>query len=120
MPLGLWSRIKVRNFSFLHFVKGVANLCYLARVFVSLLTFVPYSISDIMDTSRNGNYYLKGKVAASMRNEFRNVHITISIISGAVLDASCTCPAAALGMVDVTIVEICRNGLRRKNVPTCH
>jgi hypothetical protein len=23
-------------------------------------------------------------------------------------------------MVDVTIVEICRNGLRRKNVPTCH
>jgi hypothetical protein len=50
-----------------------------------------------MDTCRNGNYYLKGKVAASMRNEFRNVHITISIISGAVLNASCTCPAAALG-----------------------
>jgi len=55
------------------------------------------SISDIMDTCRNGNYYLKGKVAASMRNEFRNVHITISIIGGAVLDASCTCPASALG-----------------------
>jgi hypothetical protein len=55
------------------------------------------SISDIMDACRNGNYYLKGKVAASMRNEFRNVHITISIISGAVLDASCTCPASALG-----------------------
>jgi hypothetical protein len=55
------------------------------------------SISDIMDACRNGNYYLKGKVAASMRNEFRNVHITISIISGAVLDSSCTCPASARG-----------------------
>ena len=55
------------------------------------------SISDIMDACRNDNYYLKGKVAASMGNEFRNVHITISIISGAVLDASYTCPASALG-----------------------
>jgi hypothetical protein len=55
------------------------------------------SISDIMDTCRNDNYYIKGKVATSMRNAFRNVHITISIISGAVLDASCTCPASALG-----------------------
>jgi hypothetical protein len=28
------------------------------------------SISDIMDACRNDNYYLKGKVAASMGNEF--------------------------------------------------
>ena len=56
------------------------------------------SVTNMMDTvTSNGHYYLKGKVDASMRNEQRIVHVTISSVSGAVLDASCTCPASALG-----------------------
>ena len=55
------------------------------------------SVSNIMDTERDGHYYVKAKVDASMRNEQRIVHVTLSCISGAVRDASCTCPGSALG-----------------------
>ena len=55
------------------------------------------SVGSICDTFRNGNYFLKAKVEASMRKESWNVHATISGFSGAILDASCTCPGSALG-----------------------
>ena len=51
----------------------------------------------MMDMVQRGHYNLKAKVDASMRNEQRNVNITLSSVSGAVLDASCTCPGSALG-----------------------
>ncbi|CAC5369928.1 unnamed protein product [Mytilus coruscus] len=41
--------------------------------------------------------YESAKVDASMKKEQRTVHVTLSNVSGAVLDASCTCPASALG-----------------------
>ncbi|CAC5362099.1 unnamed protein product [Mytilus coruscus] len=41
-------------------------------------------------------YFIRGKVDASMKKEHRIVHITISSISGAVLDASFTCPTSCL------------------------
>ena len=55
------------------------------------------SVTNIMDNKKQDIYFLKAKVAASMRNESRSVHVTISNISGAILDASCTCPASTLG-----------------------
>ncbi|XP_071166179.1 uncharacterized protein [Mytilus edulis] len=56
------------------------------------------SVTNIMDNSKGSDlYFIKGKVDASMRKEHRIVHITLSSISGAVLDASCTCPASCLG-----------------------
>ncbi|CAC5392935.1 unnamed protein product [Mytilus coruscus] len=50
-----------------------------------------------MDNERNHHYFVKAKVAASMRNEERIVQATLSCLSGAVRDASCTCPGSALG-----------------------
>ncbi|CAC5403327.1 unnamed protein product [Mytilus coruscus] len=57
------------------------------------------SVTNIMDTVKRGTcyYFLKAKVDASMKKEQRTVHVTLSNVSGAVLDASCTCPASALG-----------------------
>lgn len=57
------------------------------------------NVHSLMDTIKTGtgHYFLKGKVDASMRKEQRNVHVTISNLSGAILDASCTCPASSLG-----------------------
>ncbi|CAC5378406.1 unnamed protein product [Mytilus coruscus] len=55
------------------------------------------SVSNIMDNERNHHYFVKAKVAASMRNEERIVQVTLSCLSGAVRDASCTCPGSALG-----------------------
>ena len=57
------------------------------------------SVTSIMDTIKSGtnNYFLKAKVDASMKQEQRTVHVTLSNVSGAVLDGSCTCPGSALG-----------------------
>ena len=55
------------------------------------------SVTKMMDSTQGGNYYLKAQVDASMRNEQRMVTVTLSSISGAVRDASCTCPGSALG-----------------------
>ncbi|CAG2186012.1 unnamed protein product [Mytilus edulis] len=55
------------------------------------------SVSEIMDNERNHHYFIKAKVAASMRNEERIVQVTLSCLSGAVRDTSCTCPGSALG-----------------------
>lgn len=56
------------------------------------------SVTNVMDNVKSGPYYfVKAKVDASMKNEQRTAHVTLSNVSGAVLDASCTCPGSALG-----------------------
>ena len=56
------------------------------------------SVSHVMDNMKSGShYFLKAKVDALMKQEKRTVHVTISHVSGAILDASCTCPASTLG-----------------------
>ena len=54
------------------------------------------NVREVMGCTNRENYYVKAKDAASMKNELRHVNISISGISGAVLDASCTCPGSAL------------------------
>ncbi|KAK3921527.1 Myocardin-related transcription factor A [Frankliniella fusca] len=54
-------------------------------------------VLNVKDRSDKNYYYLKGEVRASMKLEIRNVTATLSAGSGAVLDATCTCKARALG-----------------------
>jgi hypothetical protein len=54
-------------------------------------------VLNVKDRADDRYFYVKGEVRASMKLEIRNVTATISIESGAVLDASCTCKARVLG-----------------------
>ena len=56
-------------------------------------------VHDIMDNMNHKHYFLRAHVWLSMRNELpRNVVVVLSVISGAVIHASCDpCRASSLG-----------------------
>lgn len=48
-------------------------------------------VLNVRDCQEGGRYHLKAEVRASMKLLIRNVTATLSVESGSVLDASCTC-----------------------------
>ena len=49
------------------------------------------------DNEKGNIYFVKCKIKSSFRDVFYFVHVAISVISGAVLDASCVCKASSMG-----------------------